>query len=142
MWCVVICYSKSYSNYLHVADQLFKTFIEHYIKIYGINSISSNVHNLCHLVDEVKDFGDLSTFNAYQFENCLPKIKKLLRTGNKPLPQIARRIFEMNLKQTPNYNNKKFPILKNKNSGNNCDQSKYKHFFLQSRHNGRNNTNK
>lgn len=64
---VVICYSKLYSNYLHVADQLFKTFIEHYIKIYGINSISSNVHNLCHLVDEVKDFGDLSTFNAIHF---------------------------------------------------------------------------
>lgn len=63
------------------------------------------------------------------FENCLQKIKKLLRTGNKPLPQIARRIFKMNLKQTLNYNNKKFPILKNKNSGNNCNQSKYKHFF-------------
>ncbi|EFN61780.1 hypothetical protein EAG_08143, partial [Camponotus floridanus] len=46
--------------------------------------ISSNVHNLCYLVDEVKSF-DLSTFNTYPFENCLQKIKKLLRTGNKPL---------------------------------------------------------
>jgi len=75
---IVICYSRSYSKYLHVTDKLFKTFIEHYIKIYGINSISSNIHNLCHLVDEVKDFGDLSTFNAYSFENSLQKIKKLL----------------------------------------------------------------
>lgn len=127
---IVICYSRSYSNYLHVADKLLKTFIERYIEIYGINSISSNVHNLCHLVDEVKDFGDLSTFNTYPFENCLQKIKKLLRMGNKPLSQVARRIFEINnLKQTENYNNKNFPILKNKNSGNDCDQSIYKHFF-------------
>lgn len=98
---IVICYSRSYSKYLHVADKLLKTFIERYIEIYGINSISSNVHNLCHLVDEVKDLGDLSTFNTYPFENCLQKIKKLLRMGNKPLPQVARRIFEINnLKQT------------------------------------------
>lgn len=93
---IVICYSRSYSNYIHVADGLFKAFIERYIQIYGIDSISSNIHNLCHLVDEVKDFGDLSTFNAYPFENCLQKIKKLLRTGNKPLPQVARRIVQIN----------------------------------------------
>jgi len=41
---IVICYSRSYSKYLHVADKLFKIFIEYYIKIYGINSI--NIHNL------------------------------------------------------------------------------------------------
>lgn len=129
---IVICYSRSYSNYIHVADELFKTFIERYIQIYGIDSISSNIHNLCHLVDEVKDFGDLSTFNTYPFENCLQKIKKLLRTGNKPLPEVARRIFEINNLQRPQNYNKKYPILKNKNSGNNCGQSKYTHFFTKS----------
>jgi len=55
-------------------------------------------------------------------------MKKLLRTGNKPLSQVVRRIFEIiNLKQAQNYNNKQFPILKNKNSDN-CDQSKYTFF--------------
>ncbi|KYM91230.1 Paramyosin [Atta colombica] len=79
---IVICYSNSYSNYLHVADKLFKTFIECYIKIYGIYSVSSNIHHLCHSVD------NLSTFNAYPLENSLQKIKKLLRMGNKSLLQI------------------------------------------------------
>lgn len=127
---MVICYSRSYSNYLHIANKLFETFIERYIEIYGIDSISSNIHNLCHVVDEVNDFGDLSSYNTYPFENYLQKIKKLLRTGNKPLPQVARRIFEINnMKRAKNDNDTKYPILKNKNCGNNCSENKFQSFF-------------
>lgn len=50
------------------------------------------MHNLSHLVDEVRKFGVLQSFNAYPFENKLHMIKNLLRQGNNPLAQIARRL--------------------------------------------------
>lgn len=40
------------------------------------------------------NFGILQSFNAYPFENKLYLIKNMLRTGNKPLSQIAKRLGE------------------------------------------------
>lgn len=37
----------------------------------GIDSISSNVHNLCHLVDDVKHLGYLPSISTYPFGNIL-----------------------------------------------------------------------
>lgn len=58
-------------------------------------SITSNVHNLCHLLDDVRRFGNLNTISTYPFENCLQMIKKKLRAMTKPLEQLARRIGEI-----------------------------------------------
>lgn len=62
--------------------------------IYGNDYVSSNIHNLTHVVDEVRKYGQLSNFNAYPFENKLYVIKNLIRQGNKPLQQVARRLNE------------------------------------------------
>lgn len=70
-------------------------YIEQYKIIYGKDSITSNVHNLCHLVDDVKRFGPLPTISAYPFENRLNYIKRLLRNGNRPLAQVAKRLNEL-----------------------------------------------
>ncbi|XP_047510862.1 uncharacterized protein LOC125053528 isoform X2 [Pieris napi] len=48
-------------------------------------------------LDEVERFGPLPTFDAYPFENKLYLIKKMLRHGNKPLSQVAKRLSEQNI---------------------------------------------
>uniref|UniRef100_A0A1B0EYU1 Uncharacterized protein n=1 Tax=Phlebotomus papatasi TaxID=29031 RepID=A0A1B0EYU1_PHLPP len=91
---VTICSSENYKNLLDIAHQMLCDYVELYKKIYGKDYIISNVHNLVHIVDDVKRFGILQTISSYPFENELYKIKNLLRTGHKPLQQVAKRIIE------------------------------------------------
>lgn len=91
---VSICSSHVYSPYLPAANLLLSTFIELYIVLYGEDLIGCNVHNLCHMVEEVNRFGPLPSFSTYPFENELFQIKRLLRNGNKPLVQVAKRLLE------------------------------------------------
>lgn len=96
-----ICSTQKLSRYLNVADCIIKDYIEQYIDLYGIDSIGSNVHNLCHLIADVKKFGALPSISSYPFENKLHFIKKLLRHGNRPLAQVVNRIIELeNVKTT------------------------------------------
>lgn len=116
---VTICSSHTYSKYLDLAKKLLNSYLEYFRDIYGEDYISSNVHNLTHLVDEVKKFGPVTNFNSYPFESRLFQIKNLLRSGNSPLAQVAKRISEIiqseNISLTDSLkNNTNFPILKRK----------------------------
>lgn len=99
----ILCSSNCYRSHVFaksgsksLVGVLLENYIEGYINIYGEHAVSSNVHNLCHIVEDVQRFGELNSFDAYPFENTLGLIKQKLKTGNKPLEQIARRIFEIN----------------------------------------------
>lgn len=95
LFCSVrIYFSRSHSKYFTVAHAMIKNYIQSYISIYGIDSISSNVHNLIHIHDDVTLFGDLQTISSYPFENHLNKIKRMLRGGKRPLAQVAKRLIE------------------------------------------------
>lgn len=91
---VTICSNEQHFKFLSIAEKLFEQFVELFKNIYGKDYISSNIHNLTHIVDEVKKYGKLQSFNAYPFENKLHVIKNLIRQGNKPLQQVARRLSE------------------------------------------------
>lgn len=78
-----------------IARKLLLDYVEMYIDIYGLDSINSNVHNLCHLMDDVERFGSLRNISAYPFESALYGIKRKLKTGAKPLIQIRNRIIEL-----------------------------------------------
>lgn len=91
---ITICSSKSYVNLLPLAKELLQHFVENYKDFYGADYITSNVHNVTHIVDEVQRFVPLPTFSAYPFENKLYLIKRMLRHGNKALAQIAKRFSE------------------------------------------------
>lgn len=52
------------------------------------------VKSLIHVTDDVERFGVLDNFSAFPGENNLPSIKRMLRSGFKPLQQIVKRIFE------------------------------------------------
>lgn len=109
-YAVTICSSEHYRKYLPVAENLFKTFIKNYNKHFHV--ISSNTHNLVHIVDEVKKFGSLSSLTSYPFENFLFQIKNMVRSGRLPLNQIINRISE---KTQPHNNSpviQSYPSLK------------------------------
>lgn len=96
LFCAVTIVScKAYLKFINVAEQLFKDYIEEFINIYGYDSISMNIHNLCHVVDDVKRFGHLPALSSYPFESCLGYLKSLVRGGNLPLSQIAKRLLEI-----------------------------------------------
>lgn len=105
-----ICSSPEHSHLLDVAEQCFVRFVMHYQKVFGRISINSNVHNSIHIVQQVRQFGILSNFSAYPYENELYHLKRKVRHGNKPLEQAARRILEsMHLKKF-NANKLTYPI--------------------------------
>lgn len=111
---ITICSTDFYSEYLHVAEALLDRFVHCYSSIYGEYFITSNIHNLTHLIDDVKVLGNLTKFSAYPFESKLYEIKNMIRNGNNPLAQIAKRLSEKQSfdlwenKELPTY-----PFLKN-----------------------------
>lgn len=113
---VTICSTSMYAPYLSIARQLFIDFIEDHINLHGEESITSNIHNLSHVVDDVENFGPLNTISAYEFENSLHQLKLRLKQCNRPLEQIARRIKEIAFPKTQNddtHVRNDFPQLKN-----------------------------
>lgn len=91
-----ICHRSDQTNRNYdVANAMLMQYLDECKKNFGIELFSSNLHNLCHLVDDVKNFGPLQSFSAYPFESRLFYLKRLLRSGVNPLPQAARRISEV-----------------------------------------------
>ncbi|XP_053685668.1 uncharacterized protein LOC128735198 [Sabethes cyaneus] len=88
--------SQNYESNWHVARKMLEKFVTGYMELYGEQFMTSNVHNLLHVVDEVERFGPLSTIAAYPFENALQRIKCLLRSGWKGLEQVINRLSEIN----------------------------------------------
>lgn len=85
--------SEDLQELINYAEELIKFFIKTFIKLYGKQNISHNIHNFVHLVNDVRRFGPVDNFSAFKFENFL-QIKKYLRKGEKPLQQVVRRYIE------------------------------------------------
>ncbi|KYN07563.1 hypothetical protein ALC62_01469 [Cyphomyrmex costatus] len=75
-------------DYLDYAEELLKHFVKTFTKLYGKAYVSHNIHNLLHLVADVRKFGILENFSCFRFENYMGTIKKLLRKGDKPLQKF------------------------------------------------------
>lgn len=110
---VTICSASVYMRYLPLARNLFIDFIEHHISIFGEASITMNIHNTSHVVDDVDLLGPLDTISAYKFENHLYWLKMKLKHCHRPLQQVVRRVVESIHSTKVNAEDPKFPILKN-----------------------------
>ena len=88
--------SCTLTDYYDDANNCLREFVEHSAKLYGKSFIIYNVHVLIHLVD-VRKFGSLDNFSAFDFESFLGKLKRNIKSGNKPLEQICRRLTEQDL---------------------------------------------
>jgi len=102
-------YHLKYNNY---AKELLKHFVLITEIIYGSHFLIHNIHNLLHLSDDVLKFGPLDNFSNFSSENYLFFLKKLIRKHNNVLPQIIRRVAEINLHtlQTNNVDHTKFTL--------------------------------
>lgn len=124
---ITICESRVYHHLLPLARELLKHYVENFRFIYGEAYMTSNVHNLLHLVDDVEYLGELQTFTAYPFENMLGIIKRLIRSGYCTLNQVAKRLLEFAVvaepidedELTPDFPAQERIILSKQNSGEN-----------------------
>lgn len=93
------------------------------------------VHNLIHFCDDVRLLGPLDKYSAFKYENFIKKIKKKVKTSNKPLQQFVNRIHEENqLKINPEQ--REYPIVKFSSTGEDGEGRRfiksveYENFFL------------
>lgn len=103
---VTLCTTDKYMNKnkdktSNLISILFNEYVEEFINLYGIEYVNSNVHNLIHVKDDILRFGNLTKISAYRFENCLAGLKLRIRTCNRPLEQISRRLSELDFDYHP-----------------------------------------
>lgn len=93
---VTICSNKIYKASIPLASKLFEKYVQMYIKIYGEDTITSNVHNLIHITEDLNNWQifDLAEISTYKYENCLRLLGLKVKQCNLPLEQAARRIIE------------------------------------------------
>lgn len=83
--------SNEFNDY---AKELLNDFVSSFGKIYGKSYMSHNIHIIQHLADDVKKYGSLDNFSAFEFESYTQPLKKKIRSGAKPLQQLIRRYSE------------------------------------------------
>jgi hypothetical protein len=76
------------------AEELLVLFVQHFSSLYGSNMMVYNVHNVVHIADDARTFGNLDNVSAFCFENFLGGLVKLVRKPCKPLEQVVRRLLE------------------------------------------------
>lgn len=93
---VTICTCNAYKKYIPIAKEMFNLYVQNYILIYGRDTITSNVHLLTHITDDMnrQRVGNLMEISTYKYENRLRLLGLNLKSCNLPLEQIARRIHE------------------------------------------------
>lgn len=113
---ITICSTQYHiKNLIEIADQMLKSYLNIFKIFYGPENCVSNIHNLCHLVDEVRRFGSLISFSSYPFETKVQFIKKQSRSGHLPLSQVAKRLIEQeNILTNIESDSSKTPAFKKK----------------------------
>lgn len=90
----ILANSKSTVQQIDYAHSLLIYFVQTFIILYGKYLVSHNVHNLLHLTNDVKLFGNLDSFGAFQFENFMQIFLKYTRKPDNPISQIVKRFQE------------------------------------------------
>uniref|UniRef100_A0AAG5DCT9 Transposase domain-containing protein n=1 Tax=Anopheles atroparvus TaxID=41427 RepID=A0AAG5DCT9_ANOAO len=109
--------SDVYRIFWELAGPLLEKFVKDFRIIYGERYLTSNIHNLLHVTDEVERFGPLPSISAYPFENKLQHLKRLVRSGWKSLEQVVNRLSELeNFCACPLYRkpNQRYPYVTNR----------------------------
>ena len=87
---------KNCTKNLDCVQQMLNTFVHNFSILYGQDKISYNVHNLLHLPECVRQYGNVDNFSAYKFENFMQTLKTDCRQPTKILQQLHNRISERN----------------------------------------------
>ena len=73
-------------------------FVKSFIDLYGREFVSHCVHLMIHVKADVEKFGAVDNFSAFRFKNFYRTLTRLVRKGDKPLQQIAKRYLELEKK--------------------------------------------
>lgn len=84
-----------FADKMDYAKSLALYFFKTYLEFYGDNQAGPNLHSFLHLFDDVSMHGSVDNFSAFKYENFLQRLKRMLRKGDKPLQQCARRYEEL-----------------------------------------------
>ena len=83
---------------LDIADFLLHEFVFDSENLYGIKSMTYNMHQLLHLAASVRDWGPLWAHNGYPFENGNGQLLQSIHAANGVISQVQRQIqFEKSL---------------------------------------------
>ena len=104
----ILCDTKECSDNNSCASEMLRKYVQDFPALYGSYAVGYNVHNLIHLSADVLLFGNLDSYSAFKFENCMQHLKKKIKKHNQPLQQLNNRLFEMN-KHLPAQNVEKIP---------------------------------
>lgn len=96
--CRILCSDKLALTYNTIAKKYLEKFVLTLPHLYEPKIQVINMHNLLHVADDAKNFNCcLSRISCFPFENVLGEIKRTVRTPNKPLSQICRRLHEKDM---------------------------------------------
>ena len=81
--------------YLNFAEQLLKYFVKNASSFYGASFTVYNVHAFLHIHEDVRNFScSLNDTSAFEFENFVKTLKKIVRNCSNPVAQAAKRLSE------------------------------------------------
>ena len=99
---LLMCAMRVYLSDTHCADRKYRSFarnclrgfVKQYRALYGRREVVYNVHNLLHLPADCEKYGNLDNISAFPFENHLHSFRRMIRSGNRTMQQIIRRLDE------------------------------------------------
>ena len=94
--------------YLDFAEQLLKYSVKNASNFYGASFTVYNDHALLHIHDDVRNFScSLNDISAFEFENFMKTLKKMVKNGSNPVAQVAKRLSKIedaeNLKEVETF---------------------------------------
>lgn len=99
--CRIVLCSKLHKIYKDYARHYFERFVLLTPLLYGYESLVLNLHNLVHIVDDSERHGcSLSDIMAFNFESFLGFLKKMVKSGFKPLEQVCNKVLQDMLFET------------------------------------------
>jgi len=86
--------SATKREWVNFAGSILEQFVQQMSTIYFKEMLVYNVHGLLHLHLDVLRHGKLDNFSAFEFENGMQYLKRLVRSNANHLSQVIKRVYE------------------------------------------------
>jgi hypothetical protein len=92
---ILVSESAFESVWVEYAGKLLNRFVDRIPELYFRELLVYNMHSLRHLHLDANIHGPLDRFSAFEFENGMQYLKRLIRTKSSHLSQVVKRISEL-----------------------------------------------